>query len=407
MMNIRAYGKEMENELQAILAYWMEHSIDRGCGGFYGKIDNENKVVPEAPKGAVLNSRILWTFSAAYNRTKKEEYLLMARQAYNYLLAHFLDKKFGGVYWSVDYKGRPLNDRKQIYGLAFALYGLSEYYIATKEPVALDQAIGLFRVMELHSYDELRNGYYEAFTRDWHPLEDLRLSTKDANEKKTMNTHLHVIEAYANLYRCWPDSYLRLQIVTLLEVFSEYIVDAATGHLHLFFDEEWKRDRSGIVSYGHDIEASWLLQEAALIIGDKDWMDRTEGQALKIAIAAAEGLDEDGGLWYEKEEDRLVREKHSWPQAEAMIGFFNAWQVTGEPQWLERSVGSWEFVKKYIKDHRHGEWFWGVGTDHSPMPGQDKAGFWKCPYHNSRACMEIIKRISDNAPGVQGNSRGN
>jgi len=393
-MNIGTYGREVEHELESILSWWMENSLDQDCGGFYGKIDNGNKTWPEAPKGVVLNSRILWTFSAAYNYNGNAAWLSVAKRAYEYLLTYFLDRKYGGVYWSVDHTGKPLNDRKQIYGLAFSLYGLSEYYIATKDPVALEQSIGLFRLIELYSYDTLRQGYYEAFSRDWQPLEDLRLSPKDANEKKTMNTHLHVVEAYANLYRCWPDVFLKRQIAGLLEVFFDYIVDGATGHLLLFFDEEW-RNRSPVISFGHDIEASWLLQEAATIIGDPRWASTAEQGALTMAIAAAEGLDDDGGLWYEQERDLLHREKHSWPQAEAMVGFLNAWQISGQQEWLERSMHNWEFVKKYIKDPRYGEWFWGVTRDHLPMPGQDKAGFWKCPYHNSRACLEIIKRIAE------------
>ncbi|HMH24833.1 MAG TPA: AGE family epimerase/isomerase [Puia sp.] len=389
---LAAYGVEMEEELRSILGYWMRQTIDEEHGGFYGKIDGDNRAHPEAPKGVVLNSRICWAFSAAYHHTGDPQWLSVATRAHDYLLAHFLDPVYGGVYWSVDYRGGLLNGRKQIYGLAFCLYGLSEYCIANKQGQTLEQAISLFRLIEERSYDTRRKGYYEAFTRDWQPLEDLRLSPKDANERKTMNTHLHVIEAYANLYRVWPDALLRQRITDLLEVFDHYIVDRKTGHLVLFFDEDWN-PRSDILSFGHDIEAAWLLQEAAVIVGDSHWVATTKEWAMKTADAAAGGLDKDGGLWYEQEGGQLVMEKHSWPQAEAMVGFFNAWQISGDPRWLDRSMDSWKFVKKYIKDPVFGEWFWGVRADHSPMPGQDKAGFWKCPYHNSRACLEIIRRI--------------
>jgi mannobiose 2-epimerase len=390
---LAAYRKEMEEELRSILDYWMRQSIDQRQGGFYGRIDQEDKVHPEAPKGVVLNSRICWAFSAAYNHTGDPQYLPAAGRAFEFLLAHFLDPEYGGVFWSVDHTGALLNGRKQIYGLAFCLYGLSEYYLATREPKALDHAISLFRQIEEHSYDKQKKGYFEAFTRDWQPLEDLRLSPKDANERKTMNTHLHVLEAYSNLYRAWPDAWLKQQIVGLLEVFGLYMIDRRTGHLALFFDEDWTA-RSNILSFGHDIEAAWLLQAAAETAGDSGWITTTKEWALKIATAAAEGLDHDGGLWYEQEGQHLAPEKHSWPQAEAMIGFLNAWQLSGDKKWLERSLASWEFVKNYMKDPLHGEWFWGVRADHSPMPGQDKAGFWKCPYHNSRACIEVIKRIN-------------
>jgi mannobiose 2-epimerase len=386
------YKQEMETELGSILDYWARNTLDQREGGFFGQIDGENRIQPAASKGVVLNSRILWAFSAAYSHTHSSQYLTVARRAFEYLLAHFLDHDQGGVYWSVDHTGAMLNGRKQIYGLAFCLYGFSEYFLASGEKTALDQAIALFHLIEQQSYDKLRKGYYEAFTRDWQPLEDLRLSPKDANEKKTMNTHLHLIEAYANLYRVWPDPLLKQQIANLLEVFELHIIDLDTGHLKLFFDESWV-SHSPILSYGHDIEAAWLLQESAAILGDGKWINASRIWALAIARAAAGGQDSDGGLWYEKEDGRLVMEKHSWPQAEAMIGFLNAYQLSGDKEWLDRSLAVWEFVKKHIKDQRFGEWYWGVRYDHSPMPGQDKAGFWKCPYHNTRACIEISRRL--------------
>jgi mannobiose 2-epimerase len=392
-MNLMDYRQEMEKELTAILDYWIQHSPDPARGGFYGKIDEENTVHPEAPKGVVLNGRILWTFSAAYAHTRESRYLSLAQRAYEWLITHFIDREYGGVYWSVDHGGAPLNGRKQIYGLAFCIYGLSEYYLISGDQNALDQAIALFRLIEQHSYDPKKMGYYEAFAQDWTPLEDLRLSPKDANESKTMNTHLHVIEAYANLCRAWPDPFLKQQITGLLEVFGDHIIDSSTGHLQLFFDENWKMG-PGIVSYGHDIEAAWLLQESAEIAGDPKWIATSREWAINLARAAARGLDSDGGLWYEKEGGHVVKEKHWWAQAEAMVGFFNVWQLTGDAGWLQKSRATWDFVRNYIRDTRNGEWFWGVDADHSPMPGQDKAGFWKCPYHNSRACLELIRRMN-------------
>jgi mannobiose 2-epimerase len=384
----------VELELRAILSYWTELTQDIVHGGFYGRLDENNQIDPQAPKGIVLNSRILWAFTAAYSRTGEEKYLGIAQKAYEYILSHFVDTEYGGVYWSVDFKGDKLSDRKQIYGLSFCIYGLSEYYRVTRNREALDQAIALFRLIEQHGYDPVRMGYYEAFSRDWKPLEDLRLSEKDANEKKTMNTHLHVIEAYANLYLVWPDTLLKRQIDNLLEVFEKYIIDARTGHLVLFFDEYWT-PRSDVISFGHDIEAAWLLLEAAYIGGDENRIREMQRIAVKTALAATEGLDIDGGLWYEYDPrtDSLVAEKHSWPQAEAMIGFLNAYQLSGNKRFLEQSIASWRFIRQYIRDQDHGEWFWGVTKDHSPMPGQDKAGFWKCPYHNTRACLEVMGRI--------------
>jgi mannobiose 2-epimerase len=209
-----------------------------------------------------------------------------------------------------------------------------------------------------------------------------------------MNTHLHVIVAYACLYKQWPDELLRNRIVGLLEIFDEYMIDINTGHLVLFFDENWK-EKPDVISYGHDVEAAWLLQQCAEIINDDNWQNKMKKHAIQITNAAMEGLDKDGGLWYEydPEKDLLIKEKHWWPQAEAMIGFFNAWQVSGKADYLQLSLSSWSFVKQFISNREGGEWVWGVNEDHSVMKGKDKVGVWKCPYHNSRACMEIIKRI--------------
>jgi mannobiose 2-epimerase len=389
---IKIYRRELFQELTEILAYWSEHSPDPVFGGFYGKIDNENRVYPNSPKGVVLNGRILWTFSAAYNLTQNQEYLFLAKRAYEYLVGHFVDVQFGGVYWSLDYKGEILNDRKQIYGMAFCIYGLSEYYKATMNESALNMAIRLYQLIEIHAYDFVRKGYFEAFCRDWTPIADLRLSEKDANEKKSMNTHLHIAEAYANLYRVWPDSKLKQQVEKLLEVFAHHIIDDRTHHLNLFFDENWNV-KTNIISYGHDIEAAWLLQEVAEVIQHPGWTMTMRSLAVKISDAVSEGLDEEGGLHYASENGEMIREKHWWPQAEAMIGFFNAYQVSGDEKYLHQSIRSWQFAKRHIKDQQKGEWFWGINPDLSPMPGQDKVGFWKCPYHNGRACMELFHRI--------------
>ncbi|HEY4336576.1 MAG TPA: AGE family epimerase/isomerase [Puia sp.] len=391
-MNAATYREEMERELQSILQYWMVNTPDEKQGGFIGQIDGNDRPHPEAPKGLVLNSRILWAFSAAWRHTGESIYRPVATRAYEYLIARFFDPKSGGAFWSLDAAGRPLNTRKQIYGQAFALYGLSEYHHATRDPAVLDKAIDVYRVIEAHGFDPQQGGYFEAFDRDWQPLDDLRLSEKDANEEKTMNTHLHILEAYTTLYLVWPDRQLREKIRDLLGIFDSRIIDPATSHLGLFLTADWQ-PRSGLISYGHDIEAAWLLHQAALAIEDKDWISRTESLCERIADVTLEGIDKDGGLWYEKESGHLVREKHWWPQAEAMVGFLRAWSISGEDRWWEASINAWSFVKSHIRDPERGEWYWGVDAAGVPMPGQDKAGFWKCPYHNSRACMEIVRLL--------------
>ncbi|WP_026713030.1 AGE family epimerase/isomerase [Flavobacterium daejeonense] len=384
---------ELSAELQNILNYWSENTIDTQKGGFIGQIDSNNQKQPLAEKGVVLNARILWTYSAAYKLNKNEETLKCAKRAFDYIVTHFYDPKFGGVFWSLHFDGTPKNTKNQIYALAFVIYGMSEYYAISKDEKALETAISLYQKIQEHSYDTINKGYLEAFTHDWKNVDDLRLSDKDANEKKTMNTHLHIVEGYANLYKVWKDQTLLAVIIELLETIETHFINTVTGHLRLFFDENWK-EKPDVISYGHDIEAAWLLQQCAEISEDQNLINRYKEYALQMTEATKKGIDSDGGLWYEydPETKKLIAEKHWWPQAELMIGFYNAYELTNNEDYLKIVDKNWEFIKKYILDSKSGEWFWGVNQDYSLIQ-KDKAGFWKCPYHNGRACMELITRI--------------
>jgi cellobiose epimerase len=393
LKQLELYKKQLQKELSVILYFWQRYTPDTAFGGFYGRLDNDNKVYNDAPKSSVLNSRILWAFSSAFNLTGNNDYLGMAERAFQYIINYFIDKQHGGVYWTVDYKGNPLDTKKQVYALAFAIYGLSEFYLASKNEQAKEAAKELYHLIVEHSYDKINGGYIEALAADWKETTDLRLSKKDANEKKSMNTHLHVLEGFANLYRIWPNEILKNKIENLINIFLNHIIDKENHHLVLFFDEKWNV-KSHIISYGHDIEAAWLIQEAAEIIDDKDLIEKVKIKSVRLANIATEGLDKDGGLWYEYDSNKnyLIKEKHSWPQAESMIGFFNAWQLTGDERFFKISLSSWKFVQEHILDRKTGEWFWGVKENYSLM-NEDKVGMWKCPYHNSRTCIELIKRI--------------
>lgn len=386
------FKNELLRELEDILGYWEKYVIDNSAGGFYGEVNDNNTPVSDAAKGSVLNARILWTFARGYIFTKEKKYLTLAERAYKYLVDFFIDKENGGVYWTVDHLGNPANTKKQIYAQAFCIYGLSEYYKATKNTEALHKAIGLYQLIEKHAFDHLRTGYFEAFSVNWQSLNDIRLSEKDQNDSKTMNTHLHVVEAYANLYSVWADAGLKQQIMTLLSNFSQHIIDKKSHHLILFFDDYWNA-QSTTISYGHDIEAAWLLLECAEIIKEDRQMELMKKHAVNIAKAALEGLDNDGGLWYEKE-DAFKKEKHWWPQAEAMVGFFNAFEVSGNELYLFDALNAWNFIQKKIKA-KDGEWHWSVDANGRPIEGHYKVGLWKCPYHNARACLEVVKRIDN------------
>lgn len=396
MKDVRILKTEMQDELvNDILPFWMNKMVDHVNGGFYGRITGEEKLMPEAEKGAILNARILWTFSAAYRLLHKPEYLETATRAKRYLIDHFYDKEFGGVYWSLDYKGQPLDTKKQIYALGFAIYGLSEYHRATGDQEALDYAIRLFESIEEHSFDTKKNGYCEALTREWGEMADMRLSDKDANERKTMNTHLHILEPYTNLYRVWKDARLEKQLRNLIELFTTKILNIRTGHLELFFNDDWV-SKYRIVSYGHDIEASWLIHEAALVLGDAGVLEKVEPLVEYIAAAADEGLTPDGAMVYETFTDKKKTdmEKHWWVQAENVVGHVNLYQYFDDEVALRKAFQAWAFIKEHLIDRTNGEWHWSLLPDGSVNRKDDKAGFWKCPYHNGRMCMEIMERFT-------------
>jgi mannobiose 2-epimerase len=373
-----------------ILPFWIKKMPDIKRGGFYGRINGRDDIIPGAPKGAILNARILWTFSAAYLYIRDPLYLEMAIRAKDYIFNHFFDTKYGGTYWCLKDNGEPLETKKQIYSIAFFIYALSYHHMATGDRESLERAIGLFRIIERHSYDSKLNGYLEAFDRAWGEIADLRLSEKDENEIKTMNTHLHILEAYTVLYRIWPDARLKRQLSNMILLFTEKIVDKKTYHMNLFFDEQW-RCHSSLVSFGHDIEASWLLCEAAKVPGKEDTV---KDISLKIATAACEGLVDDGSLIYERDDTRgyVDRDRHWWVQAEAVVGFMNAWELSGDMQWLDNARRAFNYIKTYLVDRVNGEWFWSIRADGTVNRNDDKAGFWKCPYHNSRMCFEVMAR---------------
>lgn len=385
------FHAELQSELTEILHFWSTQTIDHRQGGFIGKMDNQGLVDHTAPKGLVLNARILWTFSAAYANLHDPMYLAVAQRAFGVLSTHFYDDDFGGYYWSVSSDGSALNTRKQIYGQAFVLYALAEYLRvvdAEQQAEASKQARAVFDWIEKHSFDPQYNGYWEAVARDGSALEDLRLSDRDRNDPKTMNTHLHILEAYANFYRSWPDPLLHQRLKNLIDLFLDKIIDPQTKHLICFFDAQWN-PAPAPVSYGHDIETAWLLLEAAEIAGYR--LEDAREMAVAVAEAAAEGFDDQSGaLLYE---DHLP-EKHWWVEAEAMVGFLNAWELTHAEHFLVKSLSCWAYIQNHLKDNLHGEWYWGIDAQGKIMAAEDKVGFWKCPYHNTRACLEGLRRIS-------------
>lgn len=391
--NLAQFKQEMKAELSRILDYWEANSPDYEKGGFAGRIDHEGKRYPDAEKGGVLNSRILWTFSAAYRYLEKPAYLGLAKRAFEYLRDYLYDHDNGGTYWSVKSDGSRAQDRKQVYGQAFAIYGLSEYFAVSEDVEALALATEIYDKLEEYSFEPEHGGYIEAFSREWQPLEDMRLGGGGLNAPKTMNTHLHVIEAYVNLYLVWPDVRLRRSIEELLKVFEKHIIHPETHRMILYSAMDWA-PLSRNMSFGHDIEASWLLLESAETLHNEELTQKWRNNAVSMAEATFFGLAPDGSLYYEYDPGTGHWDRHRewWVFAEAVVGYLNAWQITDNPAFLEKMYAIWEFTKKHILDLEGGEWFTGVNDDYSMVNG-NKISFWKCPYHNARMCLEVIKRV--------------
>ncbi|MCQ2201813.1 MAG: AGE family epimerase/isomerase [Bacteroidales bacterium] len=385
---------ELEQEHSNILHYWINNMQDEKQGGFYGCRDSQGNIVENAPKGAILNGRMLWSFSSGYRIFGKPEYKAAADRVYNYIVTHFYDSTNGGFFWSLNADGTPLDTKKQAYAEGFIIYGLSEYYRATGNQRALDLAEETCRLIEKHFRDYKDGGYTEATAADWSPIADVRLSDKEENTPKTMNTHLHIIEPYVNLYRAKPSAELKESISHLLDIFTSKIISAKTGHFILFFDMDWSV-KSDIDSYGHDIEGAWLLYEAAEVIGDKKWMDIVRPMAKRLVdITLSEGLDRNSSIFYEKVGTHLDTDKHWWPQAETLCGLADTWRLTGDQRYLDILYNVWDYIKSNISAPRaNGEWLWRVDKDGRDIYTDEIAGFWKCPYHNSRAMLEVIHRL--------------
>jgi len=392
---VNGLRKRVERELlEDILPFWLKYAVDDEYGGFRGQIANDLTVAPRAHKGLILNARILWTFARAYKVYRDEVYARTAHRAYDYLRRNFWDEECGGVYWMADYLGKPVDTKKRIYGQAFMVYALAEYASATRKTEPLEDVIALYRLMEESGHDAENGGYFETYERNWTLAAEQRLSEVDMDEKKSMNTHLHLLEAYANLLRIWKDDGVRGRLKELSRIFLDHIIDPDSFHLRMFFDEQW-HDRSDRLSFGHDIEASWLLCEAADVLGDKAILEESWKVSVKMAQATFEqALDSDGGLMYEGRGKEIIdTDKQWWPQAETVVGFLNAYELTGKDYFLKASERAWEFIEKYIVDHAHGEWYWKVSRDGTPSNDKYKVDAWKCPYHNSRACFEVMERL--------------
>ena len=396
-----AFRKAIENELKRnLLPFWRERIIDNERGGFIAEMANNGTVRDDAPRGLILHSRLLWAFSALYRRLGDEIDLELARRAFECLESDFRDREHGGYFWRIGVDGQALDRSKKIYGQAFCVYALSEFHRATQETLALDRARHLYSLIEDHAHDAIHGGYIETRAADWSVSEDLRLSDKDMDAAKSMNTHLHVLEAFTNLYRVWPDSGVATRLRELLGLFGRHILDLSGGthhgHLSHFFDEAWN-PLSDTHTYGHDIESAWLLSKAAEALDSNDLEATIRLWVIELArTTLAQGVDPDGGLAYEGRNGTVVNpDRDWWCQAEAVVGFWHVYQLTGEPAFAEAAKKVWDFIDRHQVDRNHGEWFWRIRPDGSVDETEPKVSEWKGPYHSVRMCLEMLRRLDE------------
>lgn len=401
------YLSRFQRELDQILGYWLKFSPERSGEGFYPAVNLQNQPVLTAHKSCVLNARILWTFSAAYMHRPAKELGQMARRAYHVVTNHFRDPELGGYYMELDAENQVVNNIKHTYAQAFVLYALCKYHESDPSGGIVHEIRDYFSFLEEKTKDPERPGYLEAFTREWQVLGSNRMA--DGDEPRSMNTHLHILEAYAALYRVWQGDLVRERLTELIRLFMDRII-REDGHLGIFFDESFTEtaESRSFCSFGHDIEASWLLWEAAEILGDKGILSEIKPLVIRMTGAVLRsGVDRSGGLFLESMRfgSHIRTNKHWWPQAETLVGFMNAFQLTGEKKYWDVVKETWEFIDRHVIDHEGGEWFTKVNRlgipfleepvdDPSPYYRNDwKIDPWKSPYHNGRAMMELVRRI--------------
>lgn len=377
--------------VEGILPFWLD-KIDNEHGGFYGYMDEELVLDKKAPKGGLACARLLWTFSSAYRVLGDEACLVAAHHAYKFLVEHLLDEVHKGIYWLVDFEGHLLDGRKHIYVQAFGVYALSEYYRATGEQGGLEKALELYELIHEKGYDCDAEAYLEEFDREWHQLDNEMLSENGVVADYTYNTHLHVLEAMTNLYRVWPNAELKVRIEKILDVFYQRIYNHETGFFKVFFDRQWS-SLIDLISYGHDIESSWLIHEAIKVLAITDeehpWMVMVRRPAYGVL---GEAMDSLGAMNNEKEKGVLDDKKIWWVQAEAFVGYINMFELTKDEAFLKAAHRVWSFIEKYIVDKREGgEWHAELDSDYKVM---DKPVIepWKLNYHNGRCCLEFVER---------------
>lgn len=380
-----------EHLVSAVIPFWKRLRDDE-FGGYYGYMDYDLKVDKKAEKGCILNSRILWFFSNAYTLLKDESLLAEADHGYEFLKEHCVDSENGGIYWSMNYDGTPKDTTKHTYNQAFCIYALSSYYEASGKSEALELAKELFHLIEKQCMDE--QGYLEAFTRDFKPESNEKLSENGVLAEKTMNTLLHVFEAYTELYRVAPDDEVKERLKWIMDVFADKVFNPDRKRQEVFFDKDYN-SIIDLHSYGHDIETAWLIDRGVDVLGDENYRTKMTAITKILTQNIYETAFDGHSLANECEKGVVDSNRVWWVQAETVVGFINGYEHDRtRTDYMQAAESVWQFIKDYLIDKREGsEWFWLLRQDGTPVEGKPIVEPWKCPYHNGRMCFEVIRRL--------------
>ena len=384
--------EEIRNHLtDCIIPFWKKLRDDEN-GGYYGWVGYDLKVDKKAVKGCILNSRILWFFSNAYTMLKDPSLLKEADHGFAFMKQYCMDKENGGIFWSIRYDGKPEDTTKHTYNQAFAIYALSSYYEASGKEEALDMAKELFHIIEGKCTDEI--GYKEAFDKEFHEIENDKLSENGVIAEKTMNTLLHVFEAYTELYRVAKLPEVGERLHWIMETFAHKVYNPELHRQEVFFDKNMKSILD-LHSYGHDIETAWLIDRGVEVLEDPKMEELLSPITRDLTAQIYKVAFNGHSLANECEKGVVNTHRIWWVQAETVIGFLNGYQKDpSKKEYLEAAEAEWQFIKDYVIDKRSGsEWYWEVDENGKPYPDRPIVEPWKCPYHNGRMCMEVMKRL--------------
>nr|WP_246596209.1 AGE family epimerase/isomerase [Bacillus alkalicola] len=378
-----------------ILPFWKTHAVDEYGDGFHGYLFFDLSIDKECDHICLLYSKILWSFSAAYRKFKQEDDLKVAQRSFDYMMEHFLDKEHGGFYWSVDEKnGLGKDTNKHMYNQAYAIYGLTEFFQASGVEEALEQGKQLYHLLEKNGVDAENGGYFEAFSREWQQDSELSHKVHELHVSKSIKTHLQLLEAYTNLYRVWDDEGLKASLERLFDIIVEKVLNG-DNHFHVYFNNRWEPD-SSLVSYGRDLEGSWILTEAAKVLRCERRMDMIKTTAVDIVNACLEGgVEEDGSFIHESIGEEVTDgDRVWWVQSEGLVALLNAYELSGENKYLTHFNNLWEYIRDYYIDQKHGEWYWQLTSENEIDTSKPIVETWKGPDHNTRGLMESMERIS-------------